>query len=161
MPAYVALLRGIGPTNPNLRNENLCAAVKAAGGTEVKAVLGTGNIVFESTARSAVPLEAKIEAALKKKTGVAIETIVVSRNELDALIARDPFGGAEHGKEWYMIVTFRKDHAAPVCNKFSRGTLDGPAMMADLEKKHGRHITTRTWNTLLKIRAKMGTTAGK
>ena len=42
-----------------------------------------------------------------------------------------------------------------VFNKFDRATMDGPAVMLDLEKRYGKQITTRTWNTVLKIVAKM------
>jgi hypothetical protein len=33
--------------------------------------------------------------------------------------------------------------------------MDGPKFMTELEKRYGKRITTRTWNTLLKILGKM------
>ena len=61
MPTYVALLRGIGPTNPNMRNDKLCAAIESIGATDVRSVLASGNVVFSSTSRSTAALEQKIE----------------------------------------------------------------------------------------------------
>jgi uncharacterized protein (DUF1697 family) len=87
--------------------------------------------------------------------------IVLTRDELEALLKQDPFNGAEHGKEWYLIVTFRKDREPPICSKLDRSKTTGPEFMADLEKRYGKRITTRTWNTVLKIVAKMQTEEGK
>lgn len=155
MTCYVALLRGIGPTNPAMRNDKLCAAIETAGCTQAQPVLASGNIVFRSAVRSTARLETKIEAALSKRLGLSIDVIVLSQDELEALVKRDPFKGTEHGKEWYLTVTFRKDRSPPVFSKLERATMDGPELMADLEKRYGKRITTRTWNTLLKIAAKM------
>jgi hypothetical protein len=52
-------------------------------------------------------------------------------------------------------VAFRKDGGEPVFTKLERTTMDGAAVMRQLEKRLGKQITTRTWNTVLKIVAKM------
>jgi len=154
MPRYVAFLRGIMPSNPKMRNENLCAAIETIGATDVRALLASGNIVFSSTAKSSTALEKKIEAALSNELGSAIDVFVQSESELAAMVKKDPFDGKEHGKEHYLIVTFRKD-GPPVFNAFDRKTLDGPEMMAELLKKYGKRQTTRTWATVAKALAKM------
>jgi uncharacterized protein (DUF1697 family) len=155
MPQYVALLRGIGPTNPNMRNEKLCAVLESLGCTDVKPVLASGNLVFKTSARSASALESKIEKAMQQKLGLSLDVMVRGQDELEAMVQKDPFKGAEHGKEWYLTITFFKDGKPPVYNKVARATMDGPEFMADLEKRHGKRITTRTWNTIQKILAKM------
>ena len=154
MPTYVALLRGIGPTNANMRNDKLAAVLESLGCTEIRPVLASGNLVFISPARSTAQLESKIERALEAKLGLALDVIVRSQVELAAIMKKDPFKGAEHGKQWYLIVTFRKD-GPPVFNKLDRAKMDGPEFMTDLERRYGKHITTRTWNTVQKILAKM------
>lgn len=155
MANYVALIRGVGPTNPNMRNDKLGAVLKGLGCTDVQPVLTSGNLVFKSTARSTTQLEAKIEKAFGAKLGLSSDVIVRDQDELEAMAKKDPFKGATHGKEWYLTVTFRKDGKPPIFSKLDRAKTDGPAFMADLEKRYGKKITTRTWNTVLKIIAKM------
>jgi uncharacterized protein (DUF1697 family) len=155
MAIYVVLIRGVGPTNPNLRNDKLGAVLESIGCTEVQPVLASGNLVFRSAARNAARLEKKIEQAFGAQLGLASDVIIVPQDELQAMVKKDPFKGAEHGGEWYLIVTFRKGGQPPVFNKLERAKMDGPAFMADLEKRYGKRITTRTWNTLLKIVGKM------
>lgn len=155
MANFVVLIRGVGPTNPNLRNDKLGAVLESIGCTEVQPVLASGNLVFRSAVRRAAQLEPKIEQAFSQKLGLSSDVIVVAQDELEAMVKKNPFKGAEHGKEWYLIVTFRKDRQPPVFNKLERAKMDGPEFMTDLEKRYGKRITTRTWNTLLKILAKM------
>jgi uncharacterized protein (DUF1697 family) len=154
MGNYVALIRGVGPTNPNMRNDKLGAALESVGCTEVQPVLASGNLVFRSAVRTPLQLEAKIEKVFREKLGLSCAVIVRGQKELEAMVARNPFKGAAHGKEWYLIVTFRKN-GPPVFNQIVRAEMDGPEFMAELEKRHGKLITTRTWNTILKILAKM------
>ncbi|ATC63074.1 hypothetical protein CMV30_03385 [Nibricoccus aquaticus] len=144
MPNYVALIRGVGPMNPNMRNDKLGAVLKTLGCTSVRPVLASGTAL----------LETKIEKAFGDNLGLSSDVLVRTQDELEAIVKKAPFQGAEHGKQWYLIVTFRKD-GAPVFNKIDRATMDGPNAMIDLEKRYGKHITTRTWNTVLKIVAKM------
>jgi uncharacterized protein (DUF1697 family) len=155
MGTFVALVRGVGPTNPNMRNAKLAAVLKRIGCSDIAPILASGNLVFRSPARSTRLLEAKIERAFHDQLELSCDVVVRSRAELVALVKRDPFHGAEHGKAWYLVVTFRKDGGAPICTKLARANMDGPEFMARLEEKHGNHITTRTWNTVLKIVAKM------
>jgi uncharacterized protein (DUF1697 family) len=155
MPCYVALLRGIGPTNPNHRNDKLARVLEKIGCSQVQPILTSGNLVFRSTARSTVALEKKIERALHDELAVATDVLVRSQAELEALVRRDPFAGAEHGKDWYLTVTFRKSGEPPICTRSKRAEMHGPDLMVELEHRYGKQITTRTWNTVHKIVAKM------
>lgn len=153
--SYVVLLRGVGPTNPAMSNDKLSAAIASVGCTQVRPLLASGNFVCKSAGRNAPRLESKIENALAEKLGLSLEAFVRSAEELEAMIKADPFKGATHGKEWYLTVTFFKDRRSPVFSKLERATMDGPEFMTGLEKRHGKHITTRTWNTLQKVLAKL------
>jgi len=137
-----------------MRNEKLCAAIETIGATDAVALLSSGNVVFTSSAKSGAALEPKIEKALRDELGIETDAFVQSEAHLKALVKRDPFDGKEHGKEHYLIVTFRKD-GSPVFNAFDRKTLDGPEMMAEVLKKYGKRQTTRTWATIAKALAKM------
>lgn len=155
MANYVALIRGVGPTNPNLRNDKLGAVLESLGCKDVRPVLASGNLIFQSAARSARQLEARIEKAFGEKLGLSSDVIVQRQDELEAMVKKNPFKGVEHGGRWYLTVTFRKDRQPPIFSQLERAKMAGPEFMAELEKRYGKHITTRTWNTLLKIIAKM------
>jgi uncharacterized protein (DUF1697 family) len=160
MGTFVALIRGVGPLNPNMRNAKLAAVLAGLGCTDIVPVLASGNLVFRSTTRSTAQLETRIEKAFGDELGLSSDVIVRTQAELEAMVAEDPFKGFEHGKKWYLTVTFCKARRPAVLyDKLDRATMDGPTFMRALEKRHGTHITTRTWNTVLKIVEKMQTLA--
>ena len=80
MPRYVALLRGVSPAN--LRMPDLKRCLELAGYTQVKTVLSSGNVVFESASGSVTAIERRIEAALTKQLGRSFYTIVRWWNSL-------------------------------------------------------------------------------
>jgi uncharacterized protein (DUF1697 family) len=45
---YVALLRGIGPSNPNMRNEKLRGVFEKLGFDNVQTVISSGNVLFQT-----------------------------------------------------------------------------------------------------------------
>src|SRR5205809_7423619 len=57
----VALLRGIGPSNPNMHGAKLKEATEKAGFSKVQTLLSSGNIIFESNSKDQAALEAKLE----------------------------------------------------------------------------------------------------
>lgn len=143
-----------------MHNDKLCAVFERLGFTQVQPVLASGNLVFTATARSGAALEKKIEQALATQLGLRLDVIVRSQAEIEALLRSDPFQGKEHGRQYYLVVTFRKDDPAPVFNALDRATMDGPKFMSELERGLGKRVTTRTWNTLQKIAVKMRASAG-
>ena len=50
MTKYIAFLRGIGPGNPNMRNEKLRGAFEELGFKNVQSVISSGNVIFDSPA---------------------------------------------------------------------------------------------------------------
>ena len=70
MQKYVALLRGIGPGNPNMRNDKLRGVFEKLGFANVQTVISSGNVLFDPPAggpfKNAKKLEATIEKALPK-----------------------------------------------------------------------------------------------
>lgn len=176
MAQYVALLRGIMPSNPNMRQEKLKGVLVGLGFSRVKPVIASGNVVFESPERSVAALEARMEAAWPKQLGFSSTTIVRSRTELDRIIALDPYAGLEHRKNTYLLVTFFKRRpklpfSLPfqpndswrivaggdrvIFNVIDTTMQQTPNSMSWLDKSFGRDITSRTWKTVLRIRAAM------
>jgi uncharacterized protein (DUF1697 family) len=168
---YVALLRGIGPTNPNMRNEKLAGVFKKLGFKNVKPVISTGNIIFESSSRNVSALEAKLEEAFPKYLGFKSATIIRRQEDLDRLIKQDPYKGKPHGEKNYTLVAFVKNHSGAirkfpakgrgfrVCGRYKKElctvvdlkNTHTPDLMRIPERELGKDITTRTWNTILKI----------
>src|SRR6266702_2543087 len=64
MPTYAAFLRGISPLNAKMSELRKC--FEAAGFSNVKTVLGSGNAVFESRSRPRATLERQLEAAMEQ-----------------------------------------------------------------------------------------------
>jgi uncharacterized protein (DUF1697 family) len=173
MPIYVALLRGISPLNPNMRNEKLRGVFEGLGFANVKTVISSGNVIFESPRRDASALEKQIEGALFAQLGFTSTTIIRTKSDLQRLIVSDPFKGAGHSQKLYLTVTFLKNQPKSYDMPEGRGysivgaanrtvlsivdlTLNKtPDLMTKLERNFGKDITTRTWKTVLRILDKM------
>ena len=108
MAKYVALLRGIAPTNPNMRNDKLRGVFEKLGFENVKTVISSGNVVFESPSRSIRKLEERIEKALPEELGFKSTTIIRSRGQMQKLVDKNPFQGREHSQKSSLNVTFLK-----------------------------------------------------
>jgi uncharacterized protein (DUF1697 family) len=67
MPRYVAFLRGVSPMNAKMPELRRC--FEAAGFTDVKTVLSSGNVVFGARAASEAALERRAENAMEEATG--------------------------------------------------------------------------------------------
>jgi uncharacterized protein (DUF1697 family) len=156
---YVALLRGIMPMNPNMRGEHLRRVFEGLGFTNVRTVIASGNVVFDSPMKDRAVLEAKIEKELPKRLKFESTTIVRSKDELLALLKKDPFKGKTHSANSYLIATFLKNpKQAPggvIFNIIDTTGARTTDLMGTLEKKFGKQITTRTWATVGRILKKL------
>jgi uncharacterized protein (DUF1697 family) len=173
---YVALLRGITPMNPNMRNEKLRGVFEGLAFRNVRTVIASGNVLFEppdGVSEDVDVLEATIEQALMEQLGFSSTTIIRSRQQLRRLTDEDPFKGVEHSARSSLNVTFLKrepetDLAFPyrvegrdyalvalyegaVCSVTDLTRAGTPDLMAWLEKRFGKEITTRTWATVQRI----------
>lgn len=177
MTTYVALLRGIAPTNPAMRNENLRGVALDLGFENVRTVISSGNIVFEAEGRDRLEIESTMESAWPERLGFESTTIVRSRSDVEALVALDPFDGRTHSRETYLLVTFAKhrlhrDYEFPfqpegkdywvvgaterelftVTDTVSTRT---PDVMTWVESRFGKEVSSRTWLTVLRILDRM------
>ena len=85
MTKYAALLRGIGPLNPNMRNEKLRGVFESLGFQNVQTVVSSGSVLFETGSKNVKALEAAIKKALPLELGFTITTIIRSREQLQEL----------------------------------------------------------------------------
>lgn len=176
MHHYVALLRGIAPSGPNMTNDKLRGVFERLGFTAVASVLASGNIVFRSAEADVHLLQRRIEDALADDLGLASRTIIRSRSELRTLLDSDPFPGLTHGRGTYLTASFLRDPTGPPQGTAERQS-DPPAgmvrydsvarvilavtdnrdpgktsgLMSWLERSHGKDITTRSWLSVQRI----------
>ena len=77
MTTYCALLRGIGPSDPNMRNEKLREVFNGLGFAMVSSVLSSGNIVFtDVSGNDPSMLEDRIQQALQRDLDIPGGTIL-------------------------------------------------------------------------------------
>jgi uncharacterized protein (DUF1697 family) len=152
---YVALLRGIGPTNPNMKGERLKSVFEAIGFTNVHPVIASGNVLFDSPSKNPKALEALIESALPERLGFNSTTIVRTKQDLAALVKKNPFAGVRDEKPNYLLVTFFKNSSPELCTVIKLAEEKTPDFMRKVERQHGKAITSRTWKTVARILKKM------
>src|SRR6266511_2285811 len=162
MPRYAAFLRGVSPMNA--RMPELKRAFEAAGFTDVKTVLSSGNVVFSTRGTSEPSLRGKAEAAMIRRLGQAFLTIVRPTDSLREMLASDPYRAFRLGPAAKRIVTFLRDEpksklalpielgGASILRIEGREVFSayvpspkGPVFMALIERTFGKELTTRTW----------------
>jgi uncharacterized protein (DUF1697 family) len=168
MPRYAAFLRGVSPMNAKM--VHLKGAFEAAGFTDVRTVLSSGNVVFSATRASESSLQRKAEAAMMKRLGNGFLTIVRPVDALREMLASDPYEAFRLPPGAKRIVTFL--HGTPSAKLALPIELDGarilsvkggevfsayvphpkgPVFMTLIEKTFGKELTTRTWDTVAKV----------
>lgn len=156
MEKYVALLRGINPLNRNMQNEKLRVIFKKLGFKNVQTVLSSGNVIFGSRSKNTRTLECTIEKTLLKGLGFQSTTIVRSAQQILRLIKSNPFQGKRDTPTSHFNITFLKKGGEVFSIIDTIGAKTSP-IMAGIEKKYGKEITTRTWKTVSRISAKLNT----
>jgi uncharacterized protein (DUF1697 family) len=157
MPRYIALLRGVSPMNAKM--PELKACFEAAGFSEVRTLLSSGNVAFNARAASLATLG----------LGRSFDTFVRPAGFLRELVESEPFAEFRLPAAAKPVVTFlrrptelaldlpiKRDDASilkvtgsEVLCAYIPGP-KGPAFMALLERTFGKGITTRTWETVRK-----------
>ena len=172
---YIALLRGINVGgNKKVPMAILRETLEALGYQNVKTLLNSGNVVFESDEKTIDVLAKTIEKKLEEVFNVHIPTILRTYDNIQKLIESDPFKNILVTPQTRLYITFlasKPSSNLPIPYKSpekdfiilqvtdteiisvltlseKRGTVDA---MSILEKEFGKQITTRNWNTVVKI----------
>lgn len=165
---YVALLRGVSPMNAKM--PDLRRSFETAGFADVATLLSSGNVIFGAKPADEAKLACKAEAAMQDVLGRSFATIVRRLDDLQAIIGADPFARFRLAADRKRVVTFLR---APITAQVALPTwLDdacihaasgnvaygsylpspkGPVFMTLIEKTFGKDVTTRTWDTVVKI----------
>jgi len=92
MQTWIALFRGINVGGNNiLRMAELRSGLEALGLKKVQSYIQSGNVVFESNARSVPALSAKIVGMIEKGHGFRPQLLLLKREDLLAAIESNPF----------------------------------------------------------------------
>jgi uncharacterized protein (DUF1697 family) len=171
---YIALLRGVNVGRAKrIAMADLRKLITDLGYDGVRSVLNSGNVVFSGPAKPREQVAAEIEEALVLKLGVALRTLVLECDELDAIVAANPLLelATDHGRLLTFILAGPVAHPAiaTLCGQDWQpgavalgeravyvwcpdGILDSKAAAA-LGKHLGDTTTSRNWATLSKLHA--------
>lgn len=171
---YAAFLRGINVGGRTIiKMEDLRKTFEALGFTGVKTVLASGNVIFDAEEEDLAALSRTIAGRLSEMLGRDIIVIVRPMEDLRELVARHPFDGIDITPETRLFVTFLSERAEgrdtpgesvsngyrilSVSDGIVYSTLEGISgfggaeLMGAMEKKYGKKLTTRTWETIVKV----------
>ncbi len=174
MTRYVALLRGINVGgNRVIKMDALRAALTASGLDSVRTLLASGNVAFDAEEADGRALAAQVEATLRAAFGHSIPVLLRTADQLRELVESAPFDGVEVTPQTRLYVSFLPEPAtsglavpyrspesdfkilrvtpAEVCSVLTLDRTDSVSAMQLLEKLFGPRITTRNWNTVLKL----------
>jgi len=175
MTGYVAFLRGINVGGQKLvKMEDLNQCFAALGFKNVKTLIQSGNVLFESSAMPAAELVKKIGKRLEKDLGFSVPLMLQTRQSIEALIKQNPFKAVKPGADVKLYVAFLAEEpkfkpTLPLkspkkdieilaisgqmvfCLAFpaGEGRYGFPNPM--VESEFGVPATTRNWNTVLKL----------
>lgn len=154
----------------NAKMPELRQAFEAAGFTDVKTLLASGNVVFTAPAAAEASLQRRIEAAIVRRLGRAFLTIVRPIDALRELLESDPYRAFRLKPGTKRVVTFLRDvpprklslpiefEGARILALKGREAFSayvrspkGPVFMTLIEKTFGKEQTTRTWETVAKV----------
>ena len=114
MPSFAALLRAINVGGRTVKMTELCGLFEEARLANVRSVIASGNVLFESRATETAALEKRIESALRKGLGYEVATFVRTAEELEAVVAHDPFDSADPVLESHIVhVIFTRSTISP------------------------------------------------
>lgn len=175
MTPYVALLRGINVGgNKKIQMASLREALAKLGLQDVRTLLASGNVLFETKATSEGELTRRIERQIQLRLSMEVAVILRPRRELEKLRDSDPFKGIKVTPQTRLFVTFLSDkpktrlkipYVSPdksykiirltnreVCSVLTVGPQWAKNLrnMDILEKTFGKRITTRSWSTVVK-----------
>ncbi len=171
---YAALLRGVNVGGKMVKMATLKTAMENNGFSNVKTILNSGNVLFDSDDSDQTALRNRLETLYEKTFGFPIGTIIRSKHQLEKLAAADPFSGVLVTPQTRLYITFlgqapekdlKKPYASPdgsfkilsvtdteiVSVLTVSDTIKTPDAMKHIEQHFGKNVTMRNWNTVMRI----------
>lgn len=175
---FVTLLRGINVGGKHkVPMVQLRKSFETMGFSNVQTLLNSGNVIFQGPPGDTVLMEKTIAANLEKEFGFPIPVLIREKEKIQQILDADPFHNITITPDTRLYVSFIMEKPIPspvyplvspdgsyriigendmavfsVLDVSQIKTTDG---MLILEKVFGKSITTRNWNTVVKIGEKM------
>ena len=172
MTTYVAFLRGINVGGHNrMAMDDLRGFCEAMGLRDVRTYIQSGNVVFEAEGTDAGVVGDELEGMIDREFGYDVDVVVRTRQELDAVVAGQPFDEPTDG-DTKLYVTFLQEEpdsegvenlldAQSDAESFVvsgrevyselRKDLLGDGRFTDVGKRLGATATRRNWDVVTKI----------
>jgi uncharacterized protein (DUF1697 family) len=170
MPRYIALLRGVNLGGHTVKMVRLKELFEELGLHKVETFIASGNVIFESTAKSTAALEKKIAAHLEKSLGFPAMTFLRTDQELAAVIEHEVLDDAEAHSMYIGFLSEKpstESHAKLMSHRTKVDDFhvngrevywlckthmsDSPFLRVGLEKALGMKVTVRNVTTVSKL----------
>ena len=173
--SYVAFLRGVNNIGrKTIKMDELRRIFEATGFQNVKSILASGNIIFETTMSKTYTIITKLERQLEKRLGYKVSVVLRTLDELHLLVASKPFSQVKITSRTKLLLTFLSEkpmsglklpYKSPD-NDFIIMRIIGNEIysvvnllpnkrpyrvISFLEKEFGNRITNRNWSTIIRI----------
>jgi uncharacterized protein (DUF1697 family) len=174
MIKYAAFLRGINVGgNKKVPMARLADEFRTMEFENVKTLLASGNVIFEGKKEDTKKLESRIAKKLREAFGFEIPVLIRTMEELEKLHASDPFAKIKVTKDLRLYITFLSEKpvtklkipyespdkafrilalaARELISVLDVSKTGTPEAMSVIEKEFGKNVTTRNWNTVVKM----------
>jgi uncharacterized protein (DUF1697 family) len=176
MTTHIALMRGVNVAGHQMAAmADLRNLLTKLGFGEVRSLLQSGNLIFQSDGRTPGQIERWLEAETEKKLGLRTDFFVRTATELNQMIANNPFPTEARRDPGHLVAMFLKDAPKPKQVAALLAAITGPERVrvesrlayivypdgigqsklttALLDRKLETRGTGRNWNTVLKLAA--------
>ncbi|HEY6089611.1 MAG TPA: DUF1697 domain-containing protein [Gemmatimonadaceae bacterium] len=170
---HIGLLRGINVGgHRQVGMTNLRNFLTDLGFENVRSLLQSGNLVFESRSRTGAELERHLETEAAKRLALEVDFFVRTAEEWKTIVRQNPFRKEAEADPGHLVVLFLKSAPAPKDVALLQADIVGPELVkakgrqayiyypagqgrskltnAMIEKRIGRG-TARNWNTVMKL----------
>jgi len=170
----IALLRGVNVGKAKrIAMADLRSVIESLGHTRVRTVLNSGNVVFDASRANAGKLSQAIDAAIEKQFGFTARVSVITAQELDAIIGKNPLSRAAKEPARFLIAIAATDAAMAKAKPLAaqrwapealaiegrvaylycaNGLIESKVWKA-IERATDGGATARNWATMLKLQA--------
>ena len=174
MSECIALIRGINVgRNKRLAMADLRDLMVELGHTNVRTLLNSGNVLFQSRRPNVAKIAANIETAINTACGFTAAVTVTTAQELDLIVDENPLLHVVDDHARHLVAFFThpqhleslrpmlkeswKPDALAVTERAAylwcaTGILDSKFLQA-FSRRAGATVTTRNWATVLKLQA--------
>jgi uncharacterized protein (DUF1697 family) len=163
----VALLRGVNLGGRKVVMSELREICESAGFSDVRTLIASGNLVLNAKEKGA-KLEAKLEKVALDGLGLKTDVFVRDLDQLDAVIAANPFKPFAKTNPNFLVVNFMRGTATKAeLEAMEKTSLTGeeirqgkdclyikfPQGQGPSKLKTPKLATARNWNTVTKLAA--------